>query len=117
MIERIPVFLILWSDFRFTKRDIIHLRYVFQLSDNVTILDWHVVSLIEALRIVLRWLPYLFRHGDVIPKSSTSAHSSENLANAANAIHNKGGVADISWGAIDNIVRAYHVMDENQRVF
>ena len=53
----------------------------------------------------------------MILKSSTSAHSSENLANAANAIHNKGGVVDICWGAVDNIVRACRVMDENQRVF
>ena len=61
--------------------------------------------------------PYPCRHGDVILKSSTSAHSSENLANAANAIHNKGGVVDICWGAVDNIVRACRVMDENQIVF
>ena len=59
--------LISWSNFRFTKQDIIHFRYIFRLSDTMAILDCHVVSLVEAICIVLRCLTYPFRHGDVFP--------------------------------------------------
>ena len=105
----------------------------------MAILDRDVVSLVEALCIILRWLTYRCRYGDVVPKFSTSVsdvsrmfnqifffffHSRlghfllENLANAANAIHNKGSEIDICCGVINGIKsKTCCVTDENQRVF
>ena len=56
-----------WRPLCREPRDIVQMCYMFEFSHTMKTLNCNVVSSIEVVYIILRWLAYPCRYGDMIP--------------------------------------------------
>ena len=133
------------ANFRFKKNDILLLKHLMQIPNDVICYNRTKTDGLEALCIFLRRFAYPVRYGDMIPAFGRSVpelsmisnkilnHIHENfnrllggfnhgwmtpesLEEYARVVHRKGAALDFCWGFIDGTVRPICRPGQNQRV-
>ena len=133
------------ANFRFKKNDILLLKHLMQIPNDVICYNRTKTDGLEALCIFLRRFAYPVRYGDMIPAFGRSVpelsmisnkilnhiHKNfnrllggfnhgwmtpESLEEYARVVHQKGAALDFCWGFIDGTVRPICRPGQNQRV-
>ena len=132
-----------WSEFRFYKNDIYHLKSVLQIPDVVRTYNRLSVNGEEALCIFLKWFSYPCRYSDMIPRFGRAVpdyciiltgimnhvysrfpfllddfnllfHQPRHLEIFCQAIYNKGAPLLNCFGFVDGTVRPISRPGKNQ---